>query len=275
MMARINGINIYYEDIGEGPVLMFIHGLGENAESWRYQIDVFSKSFRVIAMDLRGHHRSEDGNEEISIPLFATDIISLMNYLDIYNAHFIGLSMGGLICQELTINNQDRMLSMTLSDSAGYYPEPMSTVGLKKRLQRIDSMSMEELGELIARTACKPNVDKDILQKAIGIFGLNRYIPYRQATYATLKSDYRKYHKDIFIPTFISVGEKDPVTPIEFSQYLNENIVGSKMQIIPDASHLSKMDNAPKYNLALAEFLAPFEPEPAIKILDKLKQSKG
>ncbi|MCY6960142.1 alpha/beta fold hydrolase [Clostridium brassicae] len=271
MIAKINGIDLYYEDKGQGPALVFIHGLGENAESWKYQIDVFSKSFRTIVMDLRGHYRSGDGDEFITMELFAKDVLALLDYLGIDKAHFVGLSMGGLICQEIAIKNQNRMLTMTLSDAAGYYPEPMCTTGLDERLERIDRMPMEELGELIAKAACKINVEESILKEAIQMFQLNRVKPYRQATYSTLKADYREYHEDMNIPTFISVGQFDPVTPIVYAQYLNENIIGSKMQIIPDASHLSKMDNAPAYNLALAEFLIAYETESAIPVIEILK----
>jgi pimeloyl-ACP methyl ester carboxylesterase len=270
MIAKVNGIDLYYEDKGQGPALVFIHGLGENAESWKYQMDVFDKGFRTIVMDLRGHRYSGDGDEFITMELFAKDILALLDYLGIDKAHFVGLSMGGLICQEIAIENQDRMLSMTLSDAAGYYPEPMSTTGLDERLERIDKMPMSQLGELIAKAACKENVDENILNEAVQMFQLNRQKPYRQATYSTLKADYRKHHKYMTIPTFISVGQLDPVTPINYAQYLNENIVGSKMQIIPDASHLSKMDNAPAYNLALREFLAAYEPESVKSIVEVL-----
>lgn len=258
MKINVNGIDMYYEDKGVGTPLVFIHGLGENAESWKYQMDVFSKDFRVIAMDLRGHYRSDDGDEFITMEIYADDVIALVEKLGIDKAHFVGLSMGGLICQEMTKKYQDRMISMTLSDAAGFYPEEMRTTGLEERLDRIDNVSMEEIGEVIGKAACKSNVDNKILKEAIHMFQLNRKKPYREATYSTLKADYRDIHKDIKVPTFITVGELDPVTPVAFSEYLNSHIRDSKMKIIPDASHLSKMDNYSEYNKALYEFLVSF-----------------
>lgn len=259
MFKNVNGINMYYEEKGNGIPLVFIHGLGENADSWKYQIDAFSKDFRTISMDLRGHHRSDDGDDFITMEIYADDVIGLMDQLKIDKAHFVGLSMGGLICQEMTKKYQDRMISMTLSDAAGFYPEPMCTSGLDERLNRIDTKEMSEIGELIGKVACKANVDKKILDEAIKMFQLNRQKPYRQATFSTLKADYRDIHKDIKIPTYITVGELDPVTPIEFSVYLKEHIKDSRMKIVPDASHLSKMDNYSEYNKALYDFLISFK----------------
>lgn len=259
MFKKVNGISMYYEEKGEGTPLVFIHGLGENADSWKYQMDTFSKDFRVVAMDLRGHHRSEDGEKFITMELYADDVMSLMDELEIEKAHFVGLSMGGLICQEMTKKYQNRMISMTLSDAAGFYPEPMSTTGLDERLDRIDKMPMVELGELIARAACKASVDEKILGEAIEMFQLNRPKPYRQATFSTLKADYRQIHSNIDIPTYITVGELDPVTPIEYSEYLNKHIRNSQMRIVEDASHLSKMDNYSEYNKVLYDFLLTFK----------------
>ncbi|MCP4119211.1 MAG: alpha/beta hydrolase [Desulfobacteraceae bacterium] len=260
MKRSINGIDLYYEECGTGPAMVFIHGLGENADSWKYQVACFKAGFRTVTMDLRGHHRSGDGDEFITMELFAADIIALMDLLSIDRAHFVGLSMGGLICQELTINQQHRMKTMTLSDAAGFYPESMSGAGLEERLERIRTLPMEEVGRLVGQAATRPGIDKEILEEIIGMFQLNRKIPYLQASRSTLTADYRKHHPAMDIPTLIMVGALDLVTPIEFSRFLNRAIQNSRMTIIPNAGHMSKIENHRDYNKRLAEFLAPFEP---------------
>jgi 3-oxoadipate enol-lactonase len=266
--AQINGIKLVYHDSGEGAVLVFLHGLGETHDSWRHQIAFFSKSFRVITPELRGHGQSDDGDVSITLALMTDDTVALLNSLDIKQAHFCGLSMGALLCQELAVRYPQVIKSMTLADGAGFYPEEMATVGLEARLQRIKNMPMKELGALIAEAASKPNADPIELEKSRQMFGSNRKVPYAQATVSTLTADYRPYHAAMSnIPTFILVGQLDPVTPIAFSQYLNEHIVGSKMQILPNASHLSKIDNPTAFNQALLEFLTPYEVEASRRLL--------
>ncbi|MGL4668762.1 MAG: alpha/beta fold hydrolase, partial [Saezia sp.] len=94
----VNSVNLFYKDQGAGPVIVFIHGLGEYASSWDAQIEFFSKSFRTITPDLRGHGQSDAGDEFITMELMANDIVALLKALDIPKAHFVGLSMGGLLC---------------------------------------------------------------------------------------------------------------------------------------------------------------------------------
>ena len=266
MKRFVNGIDLYYEDCGTGPAMVFIHGLGENADSWKHQVACFKAGFRTITMDLRGHHRSDDGELFLTMALFAMDIVALMDLLEIDRAHFVGLSMGGLICQELTRNHQHRMKTMTLSDAAGVYPESMSGAGLEERLERIQTLSMTEIGRLVGLAATRPDIDKETLEEVTGMFQLNRKKTYFQATRSTLTSDYRNIHHAIDIPTFIMVGALDRVTPIAFSQFLNLAIRHSRMTIIPHAAHMSKIENHLDYNKRLAEFLAPYEPD-AFRVL--------
>lgn len=267
--SKINGINLHYDDNEEhSDVIVFLHGLGENIASWQGQIDYFNKSFRVITPDLRGHAGSDDGEEPITLTLMAQDVLALLDLLNIPKAHFCGLSMGSLLCQEIAVLARERILSMTLANGAGFYPEEMATTGLELRLKRIEEMTMDELGLSIAKAASKPDTDEVTLQKTAKIFQANRKKPYSQATITTLKADYRPYHAQMQgIPTFILVGELDPVTPITFSQYLNTHIVGSKMQILPKLSHLSKIDDPLVFNQALLEFLTPFALKPCIKLI--------
>ncbi|EAX48897.1 alpha/beta hydrolase fold [Thermosinus carboxydivorans Nor1] len=267
MFAKVNGINLYYEDQGQGPALVFIHGLGENASSWKRQIEFFSKSFRTIVVDLRGHGRSDDGAEFITMDILAKDVLALLDQLGIEKAHFVGHSMGGLINQEIAAHNLHRMLTMTLSDAAGYYPPPLGTTGLEERLKRIDTLSMEEVAEAITNSACRPEAPEWLKVEVRQMFAANRKQPYRQATISTLKADYRQYHARMKVPTLLLVGQFDKTTPLSYAQFLNEAIIGSKLQIIPDAAHMTKVENPAVYNRALAEFLAPYEPNAALPLL--------
>lgn len=255
MFATINGIDIYYEDSGQGTAIVFIHGLGENTSSWHHQLSYFSQGYRVVAMDLRGHGQSSFNDEFITIELLACDILSLMDYLRIDYAHFVGHSMGGLICQEIASHNSGRMLSMVLSDSAGYYPPPMGTTGLETRLKNIDNLTMAEMAEIIANGACRPGALDAVKAEVRNLFAANRKEPYRQATISTLKADYRKYHNKMLQPTLVMVGEYDKTTPLEYAEFLNSVLVSSKLTVIPDAAHMTKLENPKEYNRLVDEFL--------------------
>jgi len=274
VITEINGIKLYYEDNGQGPALIFIHGLGENALSWHFQTTFFNKTFRTIAMDLRGHRGSGDGLAPITLDLLASDVISLLDYLGIEKAHFIGHSMGGVILQEIAARNPERILSIVLSSTAGFFEPPANTTNLQLRLERIDSLPMNELGALIATLACAPDFEErqpEIFSEIKTTFQQNRTIPYRQATFAVFGSelsDHRSSSAKIAVPTLIMVGELDQTTPLTDSVNLLKLIPGSKMQILRNAAHLTKYEVPKDYNRAIAEFLAPYEPKAVLPLLE-------
>jgi len=273
MFAEVNGIKLYYEDKGQGPAFVFVHGLGENTPSWRFQTDFFSQTFRTVALDLRGHARSEDGSVPITLDLFAADVIGLLDYLGIDKAHFIGHSMGGVILQEIAALYPERILSLILSSTAGFFEPPANTTNLELRLNRIDTLPMSEIGTLIAKVACAPDFEERqpvIFAEVQETFQQNRTVPYRQATVATFGTalaDHRASSAQIKVPTLIMVGELDLTTPLPDSINLLKLIPGSKLQILRNAAHLTKYEVPQEYNRAVAEFLAPFEPEAVLPLL--------
>lgn len=257
MFAAVNGIDLFYEDSGQqGEPIVFIHGLGENASSWRHQLQHFESSYRVVAMDLRGHGQSGTNDEVITMKLFSQDVLKLLDHIKIDQAHFVGHSMGGLISQEIAAHNRGRMLSMVLSDSAGYYPPPLGTTGLEARLKNIDNMTMAEMAELIAEGACRPGAPAEVKEEVKRLFAANRKEPYRQATISTLTSDYRDYHGKMQLPTLLMVGEFDQTTPLSYAEFLKSVLVFSQLAVIPDAAHMSKLENPREYNRLLSEFLS-------------------
>ena len=182
MYTEINGIKYYYVDEGQGPAIIFIHGLGENADSWIHQIEYFKKGFRVIVPDLRGHYRTEDGNvNDISIYQFSEDIIALLNHLNIEKAHFVGLSMGGIILQELTKKYQNRMITMSICNSTAF-AAPEALAGLATRIEMIKMSTMDQMANFIV-TACLPaGYNPHVFREAFEVFRKNRHAPYLAST---------------------------------------------------------------------------------------------
>ena len=100
-MLQANGIDLNYEIIGQGPPLLFIHGLGSSGQDWEQQVAFFSKNYNVIIVDVRGHGASAKPPGPYSIQLFADDISSFIRTMDISPVHVVGISMGGMIAFQL------------------------------------------------------------------------------------------------------------------------------------------------------------------------------
>ena len=93
----VNDVNIYYEVYGNGNPLVLLHGNGGNIEGMKYQIEYFSKNYRVIAMDCRGRGKSELGKDTLTYMQITKDVASLLDFLQLDSAYIIGRSDGGII----------------------------------------------------------------------------------------------------------------------------------------------------------------------------------
>jgi len=117
-----DGVNLYYEEQGSGPPLLFIHGLGSSARDWDQQIPEFSsRGYRVIAFDLRGHGQSDKPPGPYTLPLFAADTAALLERLGVdpaNPAHVVGVSLGGGVAFQLAIDRPALVKTLTIVNSA-------------------------------------------------------------------------------------------------------------------------------------------------------------
>ncbi len=235
-----------------------IHGLGENADSWKNQLDFFAdKPYRTIAMDLRGHNRTDDGNKPISIMQFAQDIANMCQVLQIEQAHIVGLSMGGIIAQQLGITFPDIVLSLSLCNTACYASEEAKQK-LADRVSLINNNIMDFMADFIV-TACLPaEYEQKVYDTAFNIFRKNRKPSYIEATKATFSIDFRAELPNIKSPTMICTGEFDKATPVSASELINSLIPNSSMIIIPGVGHLSKLEDPKVFNCIIFTFIESF-----------------
>jgi len=112
---RVNGVQIYYEVRGEGFPLIMIMGLGGNIDWWDPRmIQELSKKFKTVMFDNRGAGRTDISDKKYTIRLFADDTAGLMDALGISRAHVLGISMGGMIAQELALNYPKKVAKLVL-----------------------------------------------------------------------------------------------------------------------------------------------------------------
>jgi pimeloyl-ACP methyl ester carboxylesterase len=112
--AKVNGINIDYMVEGQGEPLVMIMGLGGARSSWRFQTGTFKRYYRTITFDNRSVGKSDRPADPYTIKMMADDALGLMDHLGIQKAHVLGVSMGGMIAQELAINHPERVDKLVL-----------------------------------------------------------------------------------------------------------------------------------------------------------------
>jgi pimeloyl-ACP methyl ester carboxylesterase len=137
--ANIHGINLYYQVHGEGAPLVMVQGFGGGHRGWSFQTRAFKKYFQVIIFDNRGIGRSDKAPGQYTVRDLADEAIGLMDYLHIDKAHILGMSMGGMVAQELAINYPDRLKKLVLvctttgdDDISEINPELLKALGGKQ-----------------------------------------------------------------------------------------------------------------------------------------------
>ncbi len=125
-------VDLYVEETGSGPPLLLIMGLGASIETWVAQRDAFARHHRVITFDNRGAGRSGCPSAPWTVPAMAEDARAVLDALDIPRAHVLGVSMGGMIAQELAIAHPERVARLVVALSFAR-PEPLRRTFLLHR----------------------------------------------------------------------------------------------------------------------------------------------
>jgi 3-oxoadipate enol-lactonase len=259
MKVEVNGIQVNYELSGkaDGPVVMLSHSLCTRLEMWDPQMPTLAQHFRVLRYDTRGHGGSGAPKNAYTLRQLGEDAIGLLNKLEIDKVHWVGISMGGMIGQNLALNHASRLNSLVLCDTTAIMPEDTQPVWQ----QRIDSANSQGMQALVQETlerwftppylAKNPpqvqNIREQILTTSVaGFVGCSE---------AIRRLDYIDRLTRIQLPTLIVVGEDDPGTPVSASEAIHERIAGSELEIIPEARHLCNIEQTEAFNNVLLPFL--------------------
>ena len=255
-LIRANGttLHVRVEGPASGPVLLFSNSLATDLSMWDDQVSYFSQWYRVVRYDTRGHGKSEPAAAPYNLSTLAEDVRSLLDALGIAAVNYCGLSLGGMIGQLFAARYHQRLLSLSLCDSAAK---------LRREVweKRIAIAHKDGIGPLVepslGRWFTQPFRDKNPaliegIRQMIKGTSVNGYIG--SAT-AIMEMDNFPQLPRIATPTLIIVGSKDPATPPSDSEMMHQKIAGSRMVVIEDAAHLPNIEQTDEFNNILGEFL--------------------
>ena len=259
MPIRANNILLNYELSGKGgaPVVVLSHSLGSSLLMWEPQLQALESDFQVLRYDTRGHGGSEVTSGPYTFELLAEDVVGLMDGLGISKAHFIGLSMGGMIGQALGLYHPERLLRLTLCDTAAANP-PGSGEIWQERIDLVRKAGLAPLLEPTLERWFTPEFVRQappILGKIRQQFLTTSLDGYVGCSQAIMELDYLDRLPQIKAPALIVVGEDDPGTPVSAARDMQERMAGSQLVILPGARHLSCVEQAGAFNRAVLEFL--------------------
>ncbi|MDI9646036.1 MAG: alpha/beta fold hydrolase [Archaeoglobales archaeon] len=261
--AYVNGIKLYYEVYGSGFPLLMIMGLGGNVLWWDPLIlNEFSKHFKVVVFDNRGSGRSDKPDGEYSIKIFADDTVELMNSLGINRAHILGISMGGMIAQEIALSYPERVekLVLVVTHPGGTLAVPPREEAIRFFTMDRSKMSAEEIARETLKVLHPPEYlekHRDVVEKIIKRYSTYQTPPeiYAKQLQALLNFDATERLKNLKHPTLIVGAGKDLIVPPENSKILAQLIPNSRLVIFEDAGHALLGQKREEFIKIVLEFL--------------------
>lgn len=260
----VNGIRLRYEfwGVGETPVV-FIHGLGSSADDWFMQFPAFAAHYRCLAVDLRGHGLSDKPAERYSVALFAADVAALLAELRLAPAHIVGLSLGGMVAQQLAIAHQEQVRSLVLINTLpGIWPPPSAMLRTAAR-RLVQPWRLPDMAATGVRVAADLFPDPKFalfrLQAAERL-AANDPAAYRQAVLAVTRFRPGAALRRVHLPALIIAGEADRVVHRVYQERLRRSLPHARFVSIPGAGHACNIDSAEAVNAAILAFLREQEP---------------
>jgi len=148
----LHDISLYYESVGQGQPLVFIHGLGSSTRDWERQVSTFAKQYQVITFDLRGHGQSDKPAGPYTIPMFAADTANLLRALGVTSAHVVGLSLGGAVAFQLALDEPTLLKTLTIVNSAPTMGDQQAAKQeIDRRVGIVQQMGMRAMGATLSK----------------------------------------------------------------------------------------------------------------------------
>jgi pimeloyl-ACP methyl ester carboxylesterase len=269
--ARVEDRWMSYVDVGEGPIVVMIHGLSGCWQNWLENIPHFARDHRVIAMDLPGFGESEMPGKTITISRYADTVDAFLEALDISEpVRLVGNSMGGFIGAELAIRYPARIERLVLVAAAGLSVENVRTTREQGLRHRAENIAFFNIGWLASRSptitrrrrlrewllllvAAHPaRLSPELTLELVKGSGKDGF---SDALEALCRYPIRERLTEIECPTLIVWGEKDRLVPLKDASVFEELIDDSRKIVYADTGHLTMLERPARFNDDVHAFL--------------------
>ena len=251
--TTVFGQTIKYYDVGSGPPLLLIHGIGGDADEWAFCFEVLGKTHRVIALDLLGFGRSDKPRIEYTISKFVEGVEGFLQQLNIGRVSVLGESLGGWIAASFALKFPRVVDRLILVDAAGVWGDiqelPIDVrVSTRAHLQEVFRLVFHDkrmASELLVDLAYQqhlergdgPTIDSVLRSQESGRERLDEVIG------------------KLSMPTLIVWGEQDEMIPVSVGQRLQRMIPGSRLEVIPECGHVPALEKPSEFTRCLLDFL--------------------
>ncbi len=260
--VRVGDLSMYYVEAGAGDPLVLVMGLGADHLAWGFQLPAFAERYRTVAFDNRGAGQTDAPDHPYTTRMMAEDTVGLMDRLGIERAHVLGVSMGGMIAQEIALNHPDRVRSLQLHCTLGrpdaYLWAQLAAGRLQRRTLTPEAAMRSAYLWLFAPETYneRPELVETILQASLANPHPMSLTGFERQCDAVHDHDALDRVAAIRCPTLVSVADGDILVPPRFSRALAERIPGAELRLIEGAGHGYFWERADLFNAMCLEFVA-------------------
>jgi len=255
-VIEANGSPIYVQVEGpeRAPVLILSNSLGTTLHMWDGQVAPFTKHFRLVRFDRRGHGKSGLPQGPYSMEILGRDVLAIMDTLGIEQANWCGLSMGGMEGMWLGANAPERFQRLVLSNTSSFFPDKK---GWNDRLALVRTNGVPAFASPnMERWFTKGFRERDpqAIERMREMFAATPLDGYIACGEAVRDMDHRELLPRVTNPTLVIIGRHDPATTPDAGDYIAKNIPGAEHFMI-DAAHISNVEQPQQFNDAVLGFL--------------------
>jgi 3-oxoadipate enol-lactonase len=250
---------IAVDHVGDGSLVLFMHGIGGNRSNWHDQLPVFGDKFHAAAWDARGYGASDDYADALDFGDFGRDVVRVLDHFHVSSAHLVGLSMGGLIAFDFHATHPDRVATLTICDSM----PGMTDLNAEARREFIrirqepllNGKEPRDIAPIVAKTLIGSSAKPGSFERLVASMSALHKDSYLKTIEATTNYSRKLALESISVPTHIVVGDEDTLTPPALSRTMAERIPGARLTVIKGAGHLCNIEQPEAFNAAVLAFL--------------------
>ena len=243
---------------GDGPVVLFLHGVGGDHQSWAPQLETFSQRYCAAAWDMPGYGDSPP-LPHMTFAALADSLRALLDHHGWEKVHLVGHSMGGMVAQQFAEAAQDRLGSLTLSATSPAFGSPDGDFQKKfvsDRLAPLDAgQSMRDLAQGLVDGFMGPDAEPGALEAAIRCMERVPEATYRAAIQCLVTFEQRANLPRIRVPTLVLAGGEDRNAPAPMMEKMASKITGARYICFAGAGHLANLEQPRAFDAALMEFI--------------------
>ncbi len=250
-------VRLHVAEEGRGDAVVLVHAIGCDMRMWDDVAPMLAERFRVIRVDVRGHGASPAPPRPYALGQLAGDVAGALDRLRVERAHWVGLSMGGMIGQAFALDHASRLGHLVLANTTSSYGADGPKMW-EARAKAVEEGGMAAITDVAMTRYFSDDFRErhaDVVARVRTRFLESNPQGYAGCCDAIRDLDFTSRLAGIKAPTLVIAGEKDAGTPPAMSDALATKIPGARMAVIPGAAHLSAVENPGKFGALLLDFL--------------------